>query len=360
MRYCTCGNVAVEKGAECTRCRALRTLGLQAGATDREIRSAYHVLVKVWHPDRHQHDPALKAQAEEKLKAINSAYRYLTSNPASEEQRQAPPRTGNSSADEPSSAGQPPRRHSGAKRPSWISLFASISIPPVVITSVWLAGLVVIGWILFIPIDKLLASEPLTAAPYAQFKSEMRSSFRGAGASISDGVGEIWHNFVPRKSLPLAPAAPREQPVEPVAQRTINRQPYPVQIEPARIFPYVTAGLSRQEVIAVQGPPTSASENQLTYAHSELYFSSDKLVGWKIDPASPIRAKLWPDSPVDPDLDTFWLGSSKDQVIVAQGTPAMWSENTFGYGGSEVYFKDGRVVGWKNDPTTVPLRAAKR
>jgi hypothetical protein len=43
-----------------------------------------------------------------------------------------------------------------------------------------------------------------------------------------------------------------------------------------------------------------------------------------------------------------------------QGTPTFWSENTFGYGGSEVYFKNGKVVNWKNDPESVPLRAKRR
>jgi hypothetical protein len=118
--------------------------------------------------------------------------------------------------------------------------------------------------------------------------------------------------------------------------------------------------LTRQEVIAVQGPPTSASKNKLAYGNSELDFNGDKLTGWKIDPASPIRVKLWPDAAVDPDLKFFWLGSSKNEVLVAQGTPAYWSENTIGYGGSEVYFKAGKVAGWKNDPATVPLRAARR
>jgi hypothetical protein len=84
-------------------------------------------------------------------------------------------------------------------------------------------------------------------------------------------------------------------------------------------------------------------------------------VGWKIDPESPpIRVKLWPDASVDPDLDSFWMGSSKDEVLVVQGTPTFWYEDTFGYGGSEVYFKNGKVVNWKNDPASVPLRAKRR
>ena len=367
MRYCLCGNAAIETGAECARCRALRTLGLQAGATDAEIRTAYHVLVKVWHPDRFQHDPTLKTQADEKLKGINSAFRYLTSNSAREEQRQAPasahdstpPAAHDASGDEPSPV-RPPRR-ARADRFAWISLLNAASFPPIVVTCTYVAAFAVIGWILFKPIDRLLASEPLTAGPYEQCKIEVRSALGGIGARISDDAGEIWHSLVPRKSSPAVPAAPQQEPNEPAARKTIRRQSNTGQTETVKVLPYITAGLSKDEVIAVQGPPTSSSENRLIYGRSELDFSGDRLVGWKIDPASPsIRVKLWPDAAVDPDLDTFWVGSSKNEVLAVQGTPTFWSENTFGYGGSEVYFKDGRVVSWKNDPATVPLRAARR
>src|SRR5580658_5038877 len=115
MRYCSCGNVAVEGGAECTRCRSLRALGLQVGATDSQIRSAYHVLVKVWHPDRFQHDPLLITQADEKLKSINTAFQYLTSAAAKQEQRQRSQATRDSSGDAPSAVPTPESKPRGVK-----------------------------------------------------------------------------------------------------------------------------------------------------------------------------------------------------------------------------------------------------
>ena len=56
---------------------SLQVLGLLPGATQEQIRQAYHDLVKVWHPDRFAHDPRLQKQAEEKLKAINEAHDFL-------------------------------------------------------------------------------------------------------------------------------------------------------------------------------------------------------------------------------------------------------------------------------------------
>ena len=52
-------------------------LGLKPGASSGEIKHAYRDLVKVWHPDRFAHDPALRRKAEEKLKEINEAYGRL-------------------------------------------------------------------------------------------------------------------------------------------------------------------------------------------------------------------------------------------------------------------------------------------
>lgn len=59
---------------------ALLTFGLRQGASDDEIRAAYRKQAKTFHPDRL---PATASEiqreaAEEKMKAINAAYRILT------------------------------------------------------------------------------------------------------------------------------------------------------------------------------------------------------------------------------------------------------------------------------------------
>jgi hypothetical protein len=53
-------------------------LEIDPDATEEEVRAAYLDLVKVWHPDRFQHESArLRQRAEEKLKAINEAYERI-------------------------------------------------------------------------------------------------------------------------------------------------------------------------------------------------------------------------------------------------------------------------------------------
>ncbi|MBZ5523709.1 MAG: J domain-containing protein [Acidobacteriia bacterium] len=52
-------------------------LGLNPGASSGEVRRAYLLLVKRWHPDQFAQDSSLQHKAEEKLKEINEAYAIL-------------------------------------------------------------------------------------------------------------------------------------------------------------------------------------------------------------------------------------------------------------------------------------------
>ncbi|XP_052250357.1 dnaJ homolog subfamily C member 21-like isoform X2 [Dreissena polymorpha] len=56
--------------------KCLRTLGLQDGATESEIRSAYRKLALQYHPDKNESD-----DAKERFQEIGYAYKYLTDGP---------------------------------------------------------------------------------------------------------------------------------------------------------------------------------------------------------------------------------------------------------------------------------------
>jgi hypothetical protein len=64
----------------CAKClQHFRTLGLAEGPDSKaDLRKAYHEAAKSWHPDRFEHDPAQRLEAEEKFKAIQAAYTELT------------------------------------------------------------------------------------------------------------------------------------------------------------------------------------------------------------------------------------------------------------------------------------------
>jgi hypothetical protein len=219
--------------------------------------------------------------------------------------------------------------------------------------------------------DSYFASQPVTGRYYSELRAGVAANVQMAARGIWGEAGQRLHDLLPEKAVTVsataAPsteagqpetAAPGDQPVR-LAQNLHRRELGAAHAEPVRLTPYITTGLTQEEVRAIQGAPTSASDGKLVYGGSELYFTGGKLTGWKIDPASAhIRVKLWPDAPVDPDLTFFAVGSSKSAVLVVQGTPTFLSENQFGYGGSIVYFRDERVVSWKNDLATVPLRIA--
>src|SRR5690348_10824306 len=89
MSSCSCGNALDRDGVQCSRCQALQALGLDSIAEQSDIERTYRILVKVWHPDRFQSDPKLRAEADEKLKSINAAYAFLNSEAG---QRRSKPR----------------------------------------------------------------------------------------------------------------------------------------------------------------------------------------------------------------------------------------------------------------------------
>jgi hypothetical protein len=126
---------------------------------------------------------------------------------------------------------------------------------------------------------------------------------------------------------------------------------------PHKVYSYITVGSTRAEVLDQVGEPTASMEDKLVYGRSELYLKDGVVTGWKIDRANPIRVKLWSESAVDPSLTSFTVGSTRDEVLIVQGTPTAFSDGQFEYGTSKVFFQNHRVVRWESDPASIPLRA---
>jgi DnaJ domain len=372
LQYCSCGDLADGEGTRCARCCALEVLELKSDASENEIKEAYRVLVKVWHPDRFQADKKLRAAAEEKLKALNTAYVFLTEKKSTAKPRPAAGRTyrtesrsGSRSEPqrEPRTARAAPRQPRMARR-RW----KLIPSPAVLVSLCALACGVLIVVLVLQSFDSTLASDPTVGRIYLEVRDGVTGRFRQAMDGIWSGAGQRVHDLVPHRNEPVAAATPPvsgetqlASQTDTVPQSAHRRELGAAQAAPAKLMPYITVGLTKDEVTAIEGAPTASTDSKLVYQGSEIDFTAGKVSGWKIDPASaPIRVKLWPDAPVDPDLDSFGVGSSKNVVLVVQGTPTYFSENEFRYGGSAVFFQNGRVVGWKDDPASAPLRTAPR
>lgn len=343
MHPCACGNEAEDHGVLCARCAALQVLELPAGATDAEIKAAYHLLVKVWHPDRFQGDKKLRDSAEEKLKLINSTYLFLTSGSARAAQRRPPQSYPSPAARwEPSPAASPVSNPSPSSQPAPSASPRQSAAPPVARSGSRLGS--VLQTLLAIACVAVLAGLLLKG-----IDSRLPRKPEAMEVSASDRP-------TPEPAVNTAAVQPA-----PVATVSVSRSVRKAPPAPVRIQPLITVGMTADEVIAIAGTPASSTGDKIAYEGSEFYLKDGKVAGWKIDPATAsVRVKLWPNASVDTSLQFFSVGSTRDDVLAVEGTPTTLLDDTFGYGNSEVYFRRNRVVSWKDDPASVPLRAVAR
>jgi hypothetical protein len=369
MTICSCGNVAAENSSRCARCAAFDALELKPDATTDEIHHAFEVLSRTWNPSRYQDDAKMKAIAEERLKAIEAAHTLLVRGSVQAAPFRSAARGARVEApidvafDEKAteSAGMAPRP--GADKAA--ARRFRIPLPLLIGGGVVVAG-AVMAWVLFEPLDSALMGVPVAGKIYADYKAGVRSHIQELKNKAGLGVGSAApapQEETVTASAPAASAQPAtagtsaaQRPMSAVSHVVVPAQKSFVH---EHALPFITAGLTRDEVIAAQGTPTRDTADELDYGDSKIYFADGVVMGWRIEPSSPIRVKLWPDASVNPDLQTFSYNSTKNEVIVVEGTPNLFSPTTWAYGRSEVYFQYGRVVGWKNDVAT-PLRTASR
>jgi len=362
MKTCACGNVAEAESETCARCGALRTLELKAGATSEEIQNAFDVLSKVWSPDRYQDDDKMKVTAAEKLAAIDAAHSLLVRSSVQAAPFRSSAQGDRSEAPLYTALGKEPAPGRGRKtrKPDLgDGSEKRLPMPLVIGCGVVLAG-VVTAWLFFEPLDSALMRIPVAGRIYADNKTTIRSNIQELKDKIAGGGTSAPAAVPSDASSGPAPSQPAQHSAKapPKTHQAVAEPAIVTHATTVHLTPYITAGLTKSEVIAVLGVPAIATDDKLVYGASEFTFRNDSLVGWKIDPASGIRVKLWPDAKVDPNLTTFHVGSSKNEVIAVQGTPLLFSEDAFGYGASMVYFDGNRVVGWKNDRSS-PLRATR-
>jgi len=354
---CSCGMIADTFGGLCDRCASLQILGLGTHALPHDIESTYLTLVKVWHPDRFAHDPRLRKEAEEKLKEINAAHDYLLAHPRQETARPTPRPEKPQTPIDPASFDFEGEETEEIKR--ILRRREKSQVPAVLLKAGFaLAGLAVIALLWFTG-DSFLSSNAVTARAWDQLKLEVKHDFAVHFTSATTTTAQQTNGTpAPIPASQPATPAPAVRPVVSTAahgQGTAHGQPVQ-HVQP--IKPYITAGLTPAEVLSVLGKPTSSSGEKMFYNNSEIDFKNGQVAGWNIDPASPIRVKLWSDSPSVPGRTTFGVGSSKSDVIALQGTPTYFSENEFGYGNSRVFFQNNRVTSWKENRAAAPLRVS--
>jgi hypothetical protein len=358
--YCACGNEADTFGGLCDRCVSLQVLGLTTDASPEQIESTYLILVKVWHPDRFAHDLKLRQDAEEKLKEINSAHDYLLANPTRDSSRSGskpdgnriPQDLGKKAADASDSPDGMPDEVQRILRRQQKS-----HLPPILVKAGFgLAALTLIVVVGFTA-DSFLSTNEHTMRAWLQLKTELGYDFRSKLTSNSAQTQSATSQ--PAQSVPPAPSAASGLAVPTPPQPRQPAHGSPASSHGTKVQPYITAGLTPMEVLSVLGKPTSSTGEKMLYNGSEIDFKNGQVAGWKLDPTAPIRVKLWPDTPLAPGLTTFGRGSSRSDVIAVQGTPTLFSDNEFGYDSSLVFFQNGHVTGWKEDPASTRLHVPR-
>ncbi len=109
-----------------------------------------------------------------------------------------------------------------------------------------------------------------------------------------------------------------------------------------------TLGSTKPQVYAAQGPPTLVTESTWHYGSSRVFFRGDFVTGWSVSSDRPLHTGSGQPRSTGRAQDTFKLGSSAAEVIAAEGPPTQLTDDVWRYGASEVYFKDGKVIGWKS------------
>jgi len=315
-----------------------RILEVGPNASLAEIKQAYRELARVWHPDRFPNDARLQQKAQEKLKQINVAYERICGRGAHEPRRPATSTTGPTPQ---------PRQTTSQWTPPKPSPGAAQSVPPKAQRTSWFWGPVgppKINWgkvVLF-----LITAAVISLLVIARISTESTSSTTRAAMTTSSRQPNAFDQFdstrtvSPRPSLALEPITPS---VAPTPLEIRRAQPVN---ELAPQLGYITIGSTKNDVLRIQGSPDQFTDISFSYGSSHVYFEGDRVTSW-VSRFPRLKAQLLP-RPGTKTPAFFTVGSSIDEVLAVQGSPDQFADTTFSYGSSHVYFQNGRVATWVN------------
>lgn len=288
-----------------------RILGIQPGATWKQLRQAYKKLVNTWHPDRFQQDTRQKKLAEEKTKEITQSYKKLAEYYKKFGDLPLPQTEELSVATEVHSRPVSPAKDSSPdieiREP--VRENRSTDIPKFRMSKQrarFIAAMALLGSIYFI--WQIVPWDPQDYRTSADVNDDPASNGRHEEAS--------------------AEGKPAEK--------------------------HFRIGSSLGEVYAIQGVPTKTEKDVWYYGNSMVYFAKGKVLRWDESTDNPLRVDIVPGSE-KANTGFFGRGSTKEEVLAAQGKPDRDAGSVWDYGLSRVYFERDRVTGW-HEAQFSPLR----
>ena len=322
-------------------------LGLRFGAPPEEVKKAYKAFVKTWHPDLFAQGSPKQQRAEERLKDVNAAYRRIRNDWEAEVPESKP---------EPRSPTPPPERHQS--KPAT----GTSGVPSASLSWFLKRGWEQVRTAVRAPFPK--TSQPSSKAlrswmVFLLFLSLLGTLIFMEPSPVPDHRSKPLHSpkrdtpppALPDPVLPEA-TAPSETPDQaPVTSQQIpdDRSPA-LDPEPAsQERTFFTLGSSKGEVLRIQGKPAKVYGQTWVYGLSDITFRDGRV--WRYHNFDgTLRVQIVPSVSTQNrhNLDSFSLGATRDVVLQVQGTPTHIEGNKWSYGFSEVYFKDGIVVGFNN------------
>lgn len=276
-------------------------LGLAPTESWSKVRAAYKRLARKWHPDRYTESGTEKREAEEKLKDINLAYTRLSNYykkhgrlPYKKEVR-SPLASEDNKDNKKSQTNKDHIRQKTKKEPDWSDSYAH---KPEEASRQKKSGklifFIVVVTALFISLQDF-DTDPAIQGKINTVTNEKRSA----------------------KSSVKIPSPPK-------------------------IIKYFTYGSTLGKVHSVQGNPTKVEGDIWYYGKSEVQFDKGRVVGWYVDPDTPLNASA---TEIKNKI-VFGVGSTANDVLQAQGRPSHMRRNMWEYGLSKIYFENGLVVRW--------------
>ena len=346
--------------------RFYRVLGLEPGVSLEDLKQAHRDLVKVWHPDRFADDLRLQKKAQEKLKEINEAYEQVLPDvlPAG-----APPEPIPELKPRPRPATTPESRIEATEnRP-----MASEPPPPTpgrgpLLSYFWARSVAVLGLLVLATAIIIVVALRDDSRRVSRLDSNSEETPTTEGEEVaSDGrafaLGSSRDEVLSVQGTPTSVESNRwmyelssvdfaDGKVEGYANVSRNLR---VRLEPqgdvtaARTRGYFTLGSTTNEVVAVQGTPTSVQGRRFRYESSyvdfangrvESYYSASRNLHVRVNPAADVTAVR--------SRGYFTLGSSPDEVLAVEGTPTSIEGNEWTYDTSSVGFSDNQVDSYAN------------
>jgi DnaJ domain len=316
-----------------------RTLGLRPGASPAAVKAAYRKLAKAWHPDRFANNTEQQYKAMERFKEINHAYEKLRSSQPiwQANTTRVRPRSGiwMQAALRPVKAAITRYLNLhwcsfllGRRRPGWDRLLQLLGCRVRACVPVWSIVLVVFAVIPLLLARHVLAPrrvEPVAAKPkqvvsLASQKQELPSTAANGiqpAVSVSKPatftVGSSKSEVLAVQGMPTSAS---EHLWEYRGSRvyfrndhvthweTWPRSPLKVELRPSvpvdTSRDYFTVGATKDEVLAIQGTPTTFTDRVWEYGLSRVYFRNGRVTRWEMWPRSPLKAQLEPRSETVP------------------------------------------------------------